>query len=399
MSKEIRKAPETGDGSSGWSAAGPEMYNRRRFLGGAMLAGLAAVAGGAAAESSAGAAPGERSAPGAAAGGKPLAAGAPVPHDGSRLGPTEGGADPPGGPRLAKVAMGPPFGGLRGQQRAVLFRSLFEYPEQWVQTRSLVGQLLVADWLTQKKFLADSELRRWFAQMHQWGMSLSLEVGAIKPSGQTSQATLHAERPLWDRVLRLGAPLSTLAMDEPLCCCRFAIHKPDRYAVRETADFIAAVRQHYPTILIGDIEPYPSLSLRDHFSWIEALEKRLAELQVRGLDFYRLDVDWMVFLIRQQGSWQEVRKLEDYCHQRHLPFSLIYWAANYPWLQRMNLADNSTWYVEMMSQGYNYAAIGGRPDQLVIESWVGAPSRCVPETADWTFTRSVRDFARKFTRS
>jgi hypothetical protein len=27
---------------------------------------------------------------------------------------------------------------------------------------------------------------------------------------------------------------------------------------------------------------------------------------------------------------------------------------------------------------------------------VGAPSRSIPETADWTFTRSVRDFAKKF---
>ncbi|MCC6882176.1 MAG: hypothetical protein WBE58_13735 [Verrucomicrobiales bacterium] len=49
-----------------------------------------------------------------------------------------------------------------------------------------------------------------------------------------------------------------------------------------------------------------------------------------------------------------------------------------------------------MQQGYDYAAVEGRPDQLVIESWVGAPSQCLPETADWTFTRSVRDFAKKF---
>ncbi len=357
--------------------------DRRHFIGGALLAGLAAVGG----ANRRGADP-----PGVPAAGHDIALRA-----GTRgIGAAEV-ADPPGRPRLAKVLMGTPWlGSLPPQSQGKAFRTLFEHPQQWSQTRSLVQDLLIADW--QSAHFSDGDLRRWFRQLRQWNIGLEFEVGAVKPWGQTSQATLHADRPLWDRVLRLGAPLHSLGMDEPLCCCRFAIHKPDRYAVRETADFIAAVRQHYPTILIGDIEPYPSLSLRDHFSWIEALEKRLAELHVRGLDFYRLDVDWMVFLIRQQGSWQEVRKLEDYCHQRHLPFSLIYWAANYPWLQRMNLADNSTWYVGIMSQGYNYAAIGGRPDQWVIESWVGAPSRCVPETADWTFTRSVRDFARKFTR-
>ena len=49
-----------------------------------------------------------------------------------------------------------------------------------------------------------------------------------------------------------------------------------------------------------------------------------------------------------------------------------------------------------MRQGYDYAAIDGKPDEYVIESWIEAPSRSLPETADWTFTRSVRDFARRF---
>ena len=62
------------------------------------------------------------------------------------------------------------------------------------------------------------------------------------------------------------------------------------------------------------------------------------------------------------------------------------------------MADDSTWYVSLMQQGYDYALAGGAPDQYVIESWVGAPERCVPDTGDFTFTRSVHDFARTFVR-
>jgi hypothetical protein len=51
-----------------------------------------------------------------------------------------------------------------------------------------------------------------------------------------------------------------------------------------------------------------------------------------------------------------------------------------------------------MHQGNDYAFVGGAPDQYVIESWIGAPSHSVPETGEWTFTRSVRDFCRKFVR-
>jgi len=54
--------------------------------------------------------------------------------------------------------------------------------------------------------------------------------------------------------------------------------------------------------------------------------------------------------------------------------------------------------VSLLRQGADYALVNGAPDQYVIESWVGANSRSVPETAAFTFTRSVRDFARKFVR-
>ena len=65
-------------------------------------------------------------------------------------------------------------------------------------------------------------------------------------------------------------------------------------------------------------------------------------------------------------------------------------------MQHRGIADDSTWYVGVMQQGYDYLGIDGKPDQYVIESWVGAPQRCVPDSADWTFTRTVRDFCQHF---
>ncbi len=177
---------------------------------------------------------------------------------------------------------------------------------------------------------------------------------------------------------------------------RKEIHKPDVYAVAETARYIALVRKHYPQVLVGDIEPYPYIPLPDLIQWIDALEKRLGEMHVTGLDFFRLDVDWVCFTVRNQGSWREVKKLEQRCRNRKLAFSLIYWASGYPAMERQGLADDSTWYVSTMQQGYDYAAVGGMPEQYVIESWIAAPSRCLPETGEFTFTRSARDFSRKF---
>lgn len=288
------------------------------------------------------------------------------------------------------VWMGPP-----SYANGKCFRELFEKPDEWRETRSMIDVLMYADHCLNRQF-KDDELRAWFAQLRQWQLKFSLEVGAVKPWGTTGEKAFNLQRPMWERVQRLGGQIYALALDEPLLCCRQHIHQTDAYALQETASFIALVRQHYPQLLIGDIETYPSIPLADHFWWIENLEKQLAAKQVRGLDFYRLDVNWAEFIAFDRGTWPEVRKLEQFCRQRKLPFSLIYWASTYPPLAQRGLADDATWYVSVLQQGYDYALVQGTPDHVAIQSWLEAPSHSTPETAPFSFTRSVLDFTRRF---
>lgn len=292
-----------------------------------------------------------------------------------------------GGPR---VWMTPPSSG-DGQ----CFRELMTQPEGWRETRALVDVLCYADHMLNRQF-TDEELGAWLPRIGEWGLEFGLEVGAVKPWGKTGQACFEAQRPMWDRFERLGARIAAIALDEPLCCTRKDLSQPDGYAAEETAQFIALTRKHFPEVRIGDIEPYPYISADDLVAWIDALQARLAELGVRGMDFFRLDVDWVNFTLNRNGGWPEVRRIEEACRARGIPFGLIYWAADYPHLERLGLADDATWYVSTMRQGNDYAVAGGRPDELIVQSWVGAPSHAVPERQEWTFTRSVRDFARRF---
>jgi hypothetical protein len=219
---------------------------------------------------------------------------------------------------------------------------------------------------------------------------------AIKEWGITGEATFSRQLPAWEHIGKLGGTIHAIAMDEPLLCTRKRLQKPDEYAVEEAARFIALVRQRYPEMPIGDIETYPSIPLPDHFRWIENLNRRLREKHVRELDFYRLDVNWINFTVQQTGSWKEVKQLEEYCRARHLPFSLIYWPSDLPVLKKLGRAGESTWYLSIMREAQDYAVIGGAPDEFVIESWVGEPAKSVPESTDWTFTRSVRDLVERF---
>ncbi len=292
-------------------------------------------------------------------------------------------------PRKPLVWVGPP-----GVENGKSLRAMFEHPDKWTQTRTMIDGILYAD--HNFKQFSDADLRLWFNRLREWNLKLSLEVGAVKEWGPTGDVTFNRQRPNWDHLQSLGGKIDTVAMDEPLLCVRKFLKKPDDYAVEETARFIALVRERYPEMRIGDIEPYPSISLADHQWWIDNLNRKLREKHVRELDFYRLDVNWINFTVQQTGSWKELKQLELYCRSRHLPFSLIYWPADLPTLRRLGRAGENTWYISIMRQAQDYAVIGGAPDEYVIESWVGEPAASVPETADWTFTRSVRDFVERF---
>jgi hypothetical protein len=275
-------------------------------------------------------------------------------------------------------------------------KDLFQHPDQWQETRSKITTLGCIDWLLDKNF-SDDELKTYMPMVHQWGLKFALEVGAVKEWGITGEACFKLEQPKWNRIVAAGGQIDMFGMDEPLCNCRFYSHKSDDYAVEETANFIKLVRENYPNAQIGDIEPYPSLSLADLTTWIDALQAKLKEKGVKGLDFFRVDVDWVNFVVgNRPGNYEEVKKLEYVCRARHIPFSLVYWAADNGAMIKLGLCDDSTWYVGMMQMGYDYAAVDGAPDEYVIESWVNGPAHTVPETDPWTFTRSALDFCNKF---
>lgn len=46
--------------------------------------------------------------------------------------------------------------------------------------------------------------------------------------------------------------------------------------------------------------------------------------------------------------------------------------------------------------GFDYAAVGGRPDQIVVQSWVDGPQRFLPETEPFTFVRTALDISERF---
>lgn len=273
---------------------------------------------------------------------------------------------------------------------------LFKKPREWQQTRSMITGIIVSD-LTLDQY-SDAELKSWLPELKEWNVKLGLEIGVIKDWAVTGKEAFRIGSKKWDRLQSLDGPIGRFGMDEPYYAANKCLKKPLAYAADETVDFVTAVRKRYPDAIIGDIEPYPTFSVQELIEWVDAVNKRLADRNVRRLDFLEIDPAWMTFNSGDKASWVDLKKLEDACRDRKLSFSLCYWAADYGNIRMMDLEDESTWYMSIMRQGYDYALSGGSPDEYVIQSWIGLPPRILPETDNYTFTNSVRDFIKRFIR-
>ena len=292
---------------------------------------------------------------------------------------------------IPKFLVGPPSPNWDGSA----LRNMAEHPEQWEECRKHVDAILYADHVLHRQFQNDdsglTELLRKFDKMN---LPFQLEVGAVKPWGHTGAIAFEKQYRQWERFLKCGMKIEGIAMDEPLNCSVDHLKKDMEYAATETVEFISLVHKNYPDWNVGDIEGFPSLKADDVIKWIDLLQVKLKEKGERGLDFFRLDIDWMHFVHNTgRGTWADVRRIETACRQRGIPFSLVYWAADYPSLLKKNMADDKTWYIGVMQMGYDYVAVGGKPDQYVVQSWVAGPSTILPESEPFSFIRSALDIA------
>ncbi|MBV8140207.1 MAG: hypothetical protein JO121_31905, partial [Deltaproteobacteria bacterium] len=242
---------------------------------------------------------------------------------------------------------------------------MFSHEEQWREARSFIGGVLFFH--SNLPHISDEQMLDWMRKLRAWNLLIELEVGAIKEWSTDGEKSVRLQKGAWDRLTKLGGEIGSFAMDSPRDKAVVDMHLGEDFAVEQTVRFIGAVRRAYPNALVGDIEQYPMAKPEEHIRWIDRLEEGLRKSGLRGLDFYRLDVDWAEFKEPKDRWWRDVKRIEDHCHERHIGFSLIYWASHF------NKHVDKSWYDGIMYEGKAYRDVGGVPDQYVIESWLAFP--------------------------
>lgn len=303
-------------------------------------------------------------------------------------------------------------------------KELVNNPEQWSETRTKVDGMGYYLWLLNHQF-SDSELKSFFRKLKLWKMKFSFEIPVIKGANWGFKDPLDAKSS-FDKYQQMAKRFEACGMrkvdaftfDEPIYASihpipqqvaqgilpkdsglpgqELSIKERMQYGIKQTVSFIEMLRKTNPDSQLGDIEPYPVLTYDEITTAIDSIQTACADKGIKGLDFFRIDFDWASMMTTNRGSWTEVKKIEDYCKSKGIKFGMIYWAPDHEFLVLKGKESIMDWYVGLMHHGTAYALVDGKPDEVVLQSWMHIPVHAVPESDITTFSRSVLDFCKSF---
>ncbi len=277
--------------------------------------------------------------------------------------------------------------------RSADWKQLFLDPSSWARARRSVSVFQVADHLLTgpKPVLSDAELAALVRQLNAWKMGLAFEAGSVKPWGCTAAITSNVTLAAMRRVAKLGGHVGYLAMDEPLASTSpkpggCAMSPPE--IARQVGAYITMIKHEFPGVQIGDIEPWPGIGTAAIKQWIDLL----VSASPSGLAFLTLDVDNALVQTRHV-PFAQLKEIADYARSKGLAFRLIMWNSNALNPRRVN--DDATEYAATLLFAARMQAVTA-VDGVTVESWDDFPITTVPDTADHTLTRLLRDYADRY---
>ncbi|MBS0558640.1 MAG: carboxypeptidase regulatory-like domain-containing protein [Proteobacteria bacterium] len=236
----------------------------------------------------------------------------------------------------------------------------------------------------------EDQLRAMFAGLKARGIAFAAEAAILPDTRNCGWGVKGAEgytkpgvmKAMAERIKRLGGTLDYIAMDEPLWfghhdsrpgMCRTPIEE----MARDVAAQVAAMRQVFPAMRVGDIEPIGNPEPKDWLAqiaqWSDAYRRATGE----KLAFIRADVNW-------SGPWRPalagfVRQLR----QEGIGYGIIYngGAGSRTAQQWARQAEE-----EFAGLETDPAMV---PDHAMFQSWTPWPKRNLPETESGTLTNLI----------
>ncbi len=269
------------------------------------------------------------------------------------------------------------------------YMDLFLPGAPWTTAASRVTHFKIHGWMI-RLYFTDEELITIANRLQELEIALMVEAEPLDPPDEDRcDHTESYEGPYelmgLERLRDLGITVDSIAVEQPFSFGhRLQEPRACRYTAAEVAEEVAtwatSARRIYPGVEIGSIE---GLALKYNTSatsmktWITEFEKAFGE----PLAFLHLDADW------EWARWPQVAfDVEQMAKSEGVPFGLIYNGQGVT-------SSDADWIEAAAERMAIYELdIGGKPNDLIIQSWHDLPDRVLPEDNPATLTSLVNRY-------
>jgi len=277
------------------------------------------------------------------------------------------------------------------------YMDLFKPDAPWSKSARAVRVFMINGGLVMHQ--SDEELKAVFSDLKRRNIALAIEMGLLSGKDSAGQqacgvgvegfAAPDNAKVVANRIQKAGGVLAYVAMDEPLW---YAHHFSGKNAcgwtmedvARDIGPRVAALREKFPAVQIGDIEPVgtaqPPDWVEEISQWTQVYRKVVGE----PLSFFHADVAW-------NGLWQQqLPAVKSRINEARLKFGIIYDGGG------AKEESDDVWTREA-EQRFRMVESNPSmiPDHAIIQTWARWPKKMLPEDQPGTLTNLVLKYSKE----
>lgn len=280
------------------------------------------------------------------------------------------------------------------------YLDLFKPDAPWQKTSQRVKVFMTNGGLILRE--SDAVLQAIFADLKRRNIALAIEMGLLTGKDSLGQQACgvgvegfgapETARVISERIKKNGGELRYIAMDEPLFfgqhfkgknACQWSMND----VARDIAPRVAVLRETFPSIEIGDVEPIGAAQNLPP-DWIDEIAQwTQVYQQVVGqkLSFFHADVAWA-------SPWQQqLAAVKRVAHERELKFGVIYDGGG-----SGKQESDELWTQEALQRSRAVEANPSTiPDHAVFQTWARWPHHMLPEDKPGTMTWLVNQYVNR----
>jgi hypothetical protein len=264
---------------------------------------------------------------------------------------------------------------------------LFSLDAPWRNTASRIQVFkLYGEWVAYHA--TDEELRQAVEGIQKKGLAIAVEVGPNPPPESCGQnvesfAGIPEGLQIAQRIKQAGGKIDIIAMDEPYYYGHFyddmnACKWTDQKIAQQIGEYIDAMRDIFPNLIVGDTEPLTGLAgASEYQAWLVTFKA----VNKFDLAFIHMDIDW------SRPDWpKEMLSLQEFGHDRGIPVGIIYTGNS--------LDENDQSWISISGERIKRYELenGGHPDHILFQSWNDKPDHTLPEKNPYTFTGLINTY-------